>query len=91
MNSLKITEATSVQFPMVAHAAEIGWSSIPPEDAMVKRGGETGMLFRRDLAVVLHRFNPWMSDDAVRQVIERLEALPPTIEGNREMLVLVAR
>ncbi|HET6568651.1 MAG TPA: HsdR family type I site-specific deoxyribonuclease, partial [Rhodothermales bacterium] len=27
-----------------------------------------------------------MAPDAIRQVVERLEAVPPTIEGNREML-----
>ena len=34
----------------------------------------------------LGRFNPWMSNDAIRSVVERLEAIPATIEGNREML-----
>ena len=44
------------------------------------------MLFRDELEAVLARFNPWMSADAVRQVIEKLDAIPPTVEGNREML-----
>ena len=30
MTTLNITEATTVQFPMVRHAAEIGWTPIPP-------------------------------------------------------------
>ena len=72
---------------MVAHAAGIGWNPISPTDAEAKRGGEAGMLFRDELRAALLRFNPWMNTDALRQVIERLEALPPTIEGNREMLV----
>ena len=86
MSTLRIGEAVSVQFPMVAHAAEIGWTPIPPKDATAKRGGEAGMLFRDDLGSALDTFNPWMSAETVRQVIERLEALPPTIEGNRDML-----
>ena len=86
MSVLRIDEAASVQFPMVAHAAEIGWTPVPPEDATAKRGGEAGMLFRDDLGSTLAAFNPWMSAGTVRQVIERLEALPPTIEGNRDML-----
>src|SRR5437764_210985 len=86
MSELKITEAGSVQFPMVAHAAAIGWTAIPPEVAKQKRGGEAGMLFRDELEDVLARFNPWLSADAVRQLIEKLEAIPPTVEGNREML-----
>jgi type I restriction enzyme R subunit len=86
MAELRISEADSVQFPMVAHAACIGWTPITPESAKQKRGGEAGMLFRDEFAAALARFNPWMSADAIRQVIEKLEAIPPTIEGNREML-----
>jgi type I restriction enzyme R subunit len=83
---LKISEAGTVQFPMVKHAAEIGWTSIGPEIAKQKRGGEAGMLLRDELAAKLAEFNPWLSEDAVRQVIETLDAVPPTIEGNREIL-----
>ena len=86
MSTLAISEAISVQFPMVRHAAEIGWTPIPPEVAKQKRGGEAGMLFRDELEAKLKAYNPWMSADAVRQVIETLEAIPATIEGNRDML-----
>ena len=86
MSDLKISEAASVQFPMVRHAAEVGWTPLPPEVAMHKRGGEAGMLFRDELEGALGRFNPWMTDDGIRSVVERIEAVPPTIEGNREML-----
>src|SRR5438105_1960568 len=86
MAELKISEAGSVQFPMVAHAAGVGWTPITPEAAVKKRGGEDGMLFRDELGAALARFNSWMPADTIRQVIEKLEAIPPTIEGNREML-----
>lgn len=86
MSDLRISEAGSVQFPMVAHAAAIGWTPVTPEVAKQKRGGEAGMLFRDELEAALAKFNPWMSPDVIRQVVERLEAVPPTIEGNREML-----
>jgi type I restriction enzyme, R subunit len=86
MSQLKISEAGTVQFPMVAHAAAIGWTAIPPEIAKQKRGGEAGMLFRDELEDVLARFNPWLSADGIRQLVEKLEAIPPTVEGNREML-----
>jgi type I restriction enzyme R subunit len=86
MAGLKIGEAISVQFPMVAHAVGIGWTSITPDVAKQKRGGEAGMLLRDELEAALARFNLWMSADAIRQVIEKVEAIPPTIEGNREML-----
>ena len=86
MSDLKISEAASVQFPMVRHAAEIGWTPIAPEVAVHKRGGEAGMLFRDELEGALEQFNPWMTDDTIRSVVEKIEAIPPTIEGNREML-----
>ena len=86
MTELSITEAGSVQFPMVRHAAEIGWIPVRPVDALAMRGGEAGLLFRGVLEEALHRFNSWMTDDAVRSVVENIQALPPTIEGNRQML-----
>lgn len=86
MSEIKISEAGTVQFPMVKHAAGIGWTPITPEIAKQKRGGEAGMLLRDELTAALHKFNPWMTEDAIRQVIEKLEAIPPTIEGNRDML-----
>ena len=86
MAELRITEAGSVQFPMIRHAAEIGWTPLSPQNALAMRGGEAGMLFRGVLEEALHRFNLWMTDDAVRSVVEHIQALPPTIEGNRQML-----
>ena len=86
MTEFDISEAAAVQFPMVGHAEEVGWKPLPPSTATRKRGGEAGLLFRDELEGALRRFNPWMSDAAVRSAVERLEALPATIEGNREML-----
>lgn len=86
MSGIRISEAGTVQFPMVAHAADIGWTPITPKAARAKRGGDDGMMFRDELKASLARFNPWMPADVIRQVIEKLEAISPTIEGNREML-----
>ena len=44
------------------------------------------MLFHDEVEAALHRCNPWLGDEAVRAAVERIEALPATIEGNREML-----
>lgn len=82
----RISEAGTVQFPMVRHAAEIGWEPLSPADAQAKRGGESGLYFRDELADALVSFNPWLSPDDVRGIIDRLEAIPPTIEGNRQAL-----
>jgi type I restriction enzyme R subunit len=86
MSEIRISEAGTVQFPMVNHATGIGWTPITPEVAKQKRGGEAGMMLRDELEAALAKFNPWMTADAIRQVIEKLEAIPPTIEGNRDML-----
>lgn len=86
MSSPKISEAGTVQYPMVKHAVEIGWTPISPEDARAKRGGEAGTFFREVLEAKLAAFNPWLSADAVRSVVETIDALPATIEGNRELL-----
>jgi len=86
MSTLKISEAGTVQFPMVRHAVEIGWTPITPEEARAKRGGEAGTFFRDVLEAKLAMFNSWMSVDAVRSVVETLDALPATIDGNRELL-----
>jgi type I restriction enzyme R subunit len=86
MSELKISEAGSVQFPMVDHAVEIGWTPLTPQEALTRRGGEAGSFLRGTLAHKLAEFNPWLSDEGVRGVIDALEALPPTIEGNRQLM-----
>ena len=86
MTEHNLSEADTVQFPMVHHAVEIGWTPLSPQEAREKRGGADGVFFREELETKLAQFNPWMSADAIRQVIERLEAVPLTIEGNRQML-----
>jgi len=86
MSDLRISEAGSVQFPMVRHAVEIGWTSLTPEIAMQMRGGEDSMFLRDELTARLRTFNPWLTADAVRSVVETLEAIPASIEGNRDIL-----
>jgi type I restriction enzyme R subunit len=86
MTHLKISEAGAVQFPMVRHATEIGWTAIPPNDARARRGGDAGTFFREVLEGKLALFNPWLTADAIRAIVETLDALPPNIEGNRELL-----
>ena len=66
---------------MVKHAVEIGWTPITPEVAKQKRGGEAGMLLRDELEAKLAEFNPWLSADAVRSIIETLDAHPADHRG----------
>lgn len=86
MTTLRISEAISAQSPMVAHADEIGWTPLTPEDAEAKRGGTTGMYLPHELESKLIEFNPWLSESAARAIVDTVEAQPSTIEGNREVL-----
>ncbi len=86
MTTLKISEAGSVQFPMVDHAVEIGWQPLTPVEALFRRGGEAGTFLRGTLSIKLAELNPWLTPDAARSVVETLDALPATIDGNRELL-----
>ena len=83
MTDLSITEATSVQFPMIRHVAAVGWTPLAPHAALRKRGGEAGTLVRDEVEAALGRFNPWLPADAIRAVIEKIEALPPKTRNAR--------
>jgi len=86
MSEIKISEAKSVQFPMVKHASEVGWDQLTPEEAEGMRRGRANMLFPDVLEDKLQEFNPWLTEDQARAIVESIEALPATIDGNREVL-----
>jgi len=86
MPALKISEAGSVQFPMIDHAVEIGWTSLTPVEALFRRGDESARMFRGTLEQKILAFNSWLSADAARSIVETIDALPASIEGNRELL-----
>lgn len=80
-------EATSVQFPLVDHAADAGWTRVNEADALSKRRGEGGLFFYDELEAALLRLNPGVVTAAnVPGIVQRLESLPNTIDGNREVL-----
>jgi type I restriction enzyme R subunit len=81
------SEAATVQYPLIRHAEEIGWTVVSQDEALRRRGGEAGLFFYKDLETALLRLNPGIvTPDNVQSIIQRIEALPKTIEGNREML-----
>ncbi|MEH0933178.1 type I restriction endonuclease subunit R [Micromonospora sp. CPCC 205558] len=86
MTTLKISEARTAQFPMVAHAHGVGWNIVEPVDAEVLRRGRENMLLTSVLEDKLLEFNPWLTPDQARSIVETIEALPATIEGNWEIL-----
>lgn len=80
-------EAGTVQFTLVKHASEIGWSVVSDTEALSRRGGEAGLFFYKEMEAAIMRLNPGViTPENVHTVIARLEALPPSIEGNREIL-----
>lgn len=86
MTTLKISEARTAQFPMVAHAHGVGWEVIDPVDAEVLRHGRENMLFTSVLEAKLREYNRWLTLDQARSIVDTIEALPATIEGNWEVL-----
>ena len=86
MNRIVISEGGSVQYPMVRHATDIGWKPLTPQEALYRREGEDGMFLRGVLLGKLRQFNAWLTADAARAIVERLEAIPASIDGNRELL-----
>ena len=80
-------ESTTVQFPLVGHAATVGWEKVSPEAALGKRRGEGGLFFYDELEAALLRLNPGVvTPTDVPGIVQRLESLPNTVEGNREVL-----
>ncbi len=80
-------EAATVQFPLVDHAAAAGWERVSEVDALGKRRGEGGLFFYDELEAALLRLNPGVVTPAdVPGIVQRLESLPNTIAGNREVL-----
>jgi type I restriction enzyme R subunit len=86
MTVLKINEAYTVQFPMVKHVHEVGWSVLTPDEAEANRQGRANSIFRDTLEYKLVEFNSWLSEDQARAIVDTIEALPATIEGNRDVL-----
>lgn len=86
MTTLKISEARTAQFPMVTHAHGVGWDIVDPVDAEVLRHGRENMLFTSVLEDKLLEFNSWLVPGQARSIVETIEALPATIEGNWEVL-----
>lgn len=80
-------EASTVQFPLVDHAAAAGWERVSDGEALRKRRGEGGLFFYDELEAALLRLNPDVVTPAdVPGIVQRLESLPNTIAGNREVL-----
>lgn len=81
------TESGAVQFPLVKHASEIGWTVVSDTEALSKRRGEGGLFFYEELTATLMALNPsFVNEENAPSIIQKLESLPNTIQGNREIL-----
>ncbi len=80
-------ETLTVQNPLIRYAMEIGWQYLPQGQALGYRRGETGWLLYPVLERKLLELNPGIvSPDTVGGIIERIEAVRISIEGNAEIL-----
>src|SRR4030043_2073112 len=75
-------ETSSVQNPLILYATEIGWSYITQEDALTLRGGETGFVFKETFISQLQKLNDFITQPLAEDLIRKIEAIPPTIQGN---------
>ena len=81
------SEMRTVQYTLVTHAEEIGWTVVSETEALIKRRGESGLFFYGELKEALMRLNPGIvTSENVNNIIQRMESVPKTIEGNREIL-----
>lgn len=82
-----MSERTAVQNPMINYAQQIGWAYLRPDDALRRRGGDTGRFLTDVLAAQLCALNPGVVDPArAADIIRQLNHLAPTIYGNRDIL-----
>ncbi|MEI6033552.1 MAG: type I restriction endonuclease [Verrucomicrobiae bacterium] len=80
-------ESSTVQSPLVNHAVAAGWEFVSETDALARRKGEDGLFFYDELESALLRLNPGVvTPENVASVITSMEAVPPTMEGNRQLL-----
>ena len=87
MTTTLASEVGTVQAPMLKHAEGAGWTIVSEANALKKRGGESGLFFYDELRDALIRLNPGVvTNENVESIIQRIEAAPSTIEGNREIL-----
>lgn len=81
------SEMGTVQFTLVRHAEEAGWTVVSDMEALSKRRGESGLFFYAELEGALLRLNPGVvTPENVNNIIQRMESVPKTIEGNKEIL-----
>jgi len=80
------SERSSVQNPLIRYAQEVGWTYLPPEDALRLRHGLEQPFLQDVLIAQLQRLNPGVitTVEEAKEVLSRLERVRPDIEGNQD-------
>ncbi len=82
-----VTEKKVVQEPFLKYADKAGWKVISQEDALSYRRGEEGKFFYDILEKNLIKLNEdLLSKENIQEIVQKLEAIPDTLEGNKQVL-----
>ena len=82
-------EESCVQYPLIGYVTEpeIGWNCVSQADAEMRRGGRGGSFLNDTLESKLLALNKGILDnDLTAQVIQRIQNVRPSIEGNAAIL-----
>jgi type I restriction enzyme, R subunit len=82
-------ETPCVQNPLIGYVSEpeIGWTYVPRDEAEERRGGENGSYFYDTLGDMLLELNRDVMDkELAAQVMQRMQNVRPSIEGNVTIL-----
>lgn len=83
----RIAELNTVQLPLIRHAEAVGWKVVSKDVSLSKRRGVEGLFHYAELEEALFKLNPGVvTPENVQSVIQELEAIPSTMQGNRDML-----
>ena len=81
------TESKTVEEPLIKYAKKAGWQYVSPDSALNLRRGESGKFFYSVLRESLIRLNQgFLNIDNVEELIQKIDTIPDTLEGNRENL-----
>jgi hypothetical protein len=79
---VRLEEIAQVRSGGSAPQGDIDWTYISPDDALNLRGGETGFVFKEIFVSQLQKLNDFLTQPLAEELIKRIEAIPPSIEGN---------
>ncbi len=82
MSTLR-SERYTVQNPLIRYATEVGWTYLPPGEALRLRRGEDSPLLWDVLTAKLQQLNAGLVDHLkAEEIARRLARVPPSLEGN---------